>query len=84
MGRLLVAIDLKAGKILWRARSAPRKTARRSARVPLRHAARHGVAITAGGLVFIGAMDEYVRAFDAKTGEELWPGRLPVTGDANP
>jgi quinoprotein glucose dehydrogenase len=42
------------------------------------------VAITAGGLVFTGAMDAYLRAFDARSGEELWQGRLPVPGVANP
>jgi len=37
-----------------------------------------GPMVTAGGLVFIGAaMDNYLRAFDAKTGAELWRGRLP-------
>jgi quinoprotein glucose dehydrogenase len=44
----------------------------------------NGVAVTAGGLVFTGAMDAYLRAFDAKSGEELWQGRLPVPGVANP
>ena len=41
--------------------------------------------VTAGGLVFIGAaMDNYLRAFDAKTGAELWRGRLPAGGQATP
>jgi quinoprotein glucose dehydrogenase len=44
----------------------------------------NGVAVTAGGLVFTGAMDAYLRAFDAKSGAELWQGRLPVPGIANP
>ena len=44
----------------------------------------NGVLVTAGGLVFTGAMDAYLRAFDAKTGAELWQGRLPVPGVANP
>ena len=44
----------------------------------------NGVAITAGGLVFTGAMDAYLRAFDARSGAELWQGRLPVPGVANP
>jgi quinoprotein glucose dehydrogenase len=40
---------------------------------------------TAGGLVFIGAaMDNYLRAFDAKSGMELWKGRLPAGGQATP
>ena len=28
--------------------------------------------------------DAYLRAFDARSGEELWQGRLPVPGVANP
>jgi quinoprotein glucose dehydrogenase len=44
-----------------------------------------GPIVTAGGLVFIGAaMDNYLRAFDAKTGKELWRGRLPAGGQATP
>ncbi len=44
-----------------------------------------GPIVTAGGLVFIGAaMDNYLRAFDAKTGDELWRGRLPAGGQATP
>ena len=34
--------------------------------------------------MFTGAEDAYLRAFDAKTGAELWQGRLPVPGVANP
>ena len=80
-----VAVDLKAGKILWRATvgtsedKAPLGIAFHSG-TPLLN----GVAITAGGLVFTGAMDAYLRALDAKSGEELWQGRLPVPGMANP
>jgi quinoprotein glucose dehydrogenase len=44
-----------------------------------------GPAVTAGGVVFIGAaMDNYLRAFDAKTGAELWKGRLSAGGQATP
>jgi quinoprotein glucose dehydrogenase len=44
-----------------------------------------GPIVTAGGLVFIGAaMDNYLRAFDARTGKELWRGRLPAGGQATP
>jgi quinoprotein glucose dehydrogenase len=44
-----------------------------------------GPLATAGGLVFIGAaLDDYHRAFDAKTGAELWTGRLPATGNSTP
>ena len=81
----MVAVDLKAGKILWRS---PVGTSEDKA--PLGIAFNwgtplvNGLMITAGGLVFTGAMDAYLRAFDAKSGAELWQGRLPVPGVANP
>ncbi|QOZ29973.1 pyrroloquinoline quinone-dependent dehydrogenase [Bradyrhizobium sp. CCBAU 51753] len=80
-----VAVDLKAGKILWHATVgtsedlAPLGIALNTG-TPLVN----GVVITAGGLVFTGAMDAYLRAFDARSGRELWLGRLPVPGVANP
>ena len=82
---MLVAVDLKAGKILWQSSVGTAED-----RAPLGMAFNwgtplaNGVVITAGGLVFTGAMDAYLRAFDAKSGDELWQGRLPVPGIANP
>jgi quinoprotein glucose dehydrogenase len=82
---VMVAVDLKAGKILWQS---PVGTSEDLA--PLGVAFKwgtplvNGVLITAGGVVFTGATDAYLRAFDAKSGEELWQGRLPVPGIANP
>ena len=81
----MVAVDLKAGKILWRARVGTTED-----RAPLGIAFRwgtplvNGLAITAGGVAFTGALDAYLRAFDARSGEEIWQGRLPVPGVANP
>jgi quinoprotein glucose dehydrogenase len=44
-----------------------------------------GPIATAGGLVFIAAtMDDYIRAFDARSGAELWKARLPAGGQATP
>jgi quinoprotein glucose dehydrogenase len=44
-----------------------------------------GPAVTAGGVVFIGAaMDDALRAFDVATGRELWKGALPAGGQATP
>jgi quinoprotein glucose dehydrogenase len=81
----MVALDLKAGKILWHS------TVGTSEDLAPLGLAFHwgtpllsGVAITAGGLIFTGAADAYLRAFDARSGEELWQGRLPVPGVANP
>ena len=81
----MVAVDLKAGKVLWRSRVGTTEDL-----APLGIAFHwgtplvNGVAITAGGIAFSGAMDAYLRAFDARSGEELWQGRLPVPGVANP
>jgi PQQ enzyme repeat len=44
-----------------------------------------GPTVTKGGLIFIGAaMDNYLRAIDVETGNELWKGRLPAGGQATP
>jgi glucose dehydrogenase len=44
-----------------------------------------GPIVTAGGLIFIAAAtDNYLRAFDIDTGEELWKGALPAGGQATP
>jgi quinoprotein glucose dehydrogenase len=44
-----------------------------------------GPAATAGGLVFIGAVnDNRFRAIDSKTGQELWSVKLDATANANP
>ena len=81
----MVAVDLKAGKIVWRSRvGTTEDRAPLGIAFPLGTPLVNGVAITAGGLVFTGAMDAYLRAFDARSGAELWQGRLPVPGVANP
>ena len=44
-----------------------------------------GPSVTAGGLVFVGATsDRRLRAFDAKTGKELWSFRFAGQVNANP
>jgi quinoprotein glucose dehydrogenase len=44
-----------------------------------------GPTVTAGGLVFVGATtDRRFRAFDARTGKELWAARLDGQVNANP
>lgn len=82
----LTAIDLVTGDVLW---EVPLGTIRDLAPVPipLRLGTPNlgGPITTAGGLVFIGAAaDDYLRAFDIETGEELWKGRLPAGGQATP
>jgi quinoprotein glucose dehydrogenase len=44
-----------------------------------------GPIITAGGLIFMAAVqDDYLRAFSLADGETLWEGRLPAGGQATP
>jgi quinoprotein glucose dehydrogenase len=83
---MLTAVDLSSGTIKW---ESVLGTVRDIAPVPI--PLNWGVPnfggpiVTAGGVVFIGAaMDDYLRAFDAASGEELWKGRLPAGGQATP
>jgi len=83
---MLAAVNVDTGTIQW---EAPLGTTRDI--FPLPFGIRWGTPnmggpmITASGLVFIGAaMDNYLRAFDIETGEELWKGRLPAGGQATP
>jgi len=83
---VLTALDLGSRKILWQT---PLGTTEELN--PLGITRRLGAPTfggplaTASGLIFIGAtLDDYLRAFDAKTGAELWTGRLPAAGIATP
>jgi quinoprotein glucose dehydrogenase len=81
----MVAVDLKAGKILWRSTvGTTEDVAPLGVPLPFGAPLVNGLVVTAGGVVFTGAMDAYLRAFDARSGRELWQGRLPVPGVANP
>jgi quinoprotein glucose dehydrogenase len=82
----LAAIDVASGALRWQV---PLGTTRDLLPIPitLRLGTPNlgGPIVTASGLVFIGAaMDNYLRAFDLQTGEELWKGRLPAGGQATP
>jgi quinoprotein glucose dehydrogenase len=82
----LTAVDLKSGKTLWR------KTlgnTRGLAPWPLWFELGSpnigGAVATAGGLLFIGASaDGYFRAFNSRTGAELWRQLLPYSANATP
>ncbi len=82
----LVGVDLARGEILW---DVPFGTTRDMAPFPIWRKLGvpniGGPIVTASGLVFIGAAtDDFLRAFDSETGEELWRGRLPGGGQATP
>lgn len=72
----LRAIDPKSGKIVWETKN----------NAPLWG----GVMTTGGGLVFYGTPEGYLKAMDAKTGQELWKFQTgsgvvapPITWDDN-
>lgn len=80
----LTAIDTNTGKIAWQS------TLGVSDNVPAAVSATGrpnigGSISTAGGLVFIGATDDSrFRAFDAKTGKEVWTWKLDASAHATP
>ena len=82
----LSAVDLRRGDILWQV---PHGSVRDLAPIPVPLTwgvpGVGGPLVTSSGLVFIAAaLDDYLRAYDVDTGEELWKGRLPAGGQATP
>jgi len=82
----LIAIDMATATVKWRRNLGSTRDI-----APLGIARDWGVPnlggpiVSAGGLVFIAAtVDDYLRAFDIRTGRELWKGRLPAGGQATP
>jgi alcohol dehydrogenase (cytochrome c) len=65
-----VAMDSRTGEIRWRRRSRWQ----------------YGTAVltTAGGLVFVGDVNRYMYALDARDGTELWRTRTPTATDGFP
>ncbi len=82
----LAAIDLRNGEILWESTLGTiEEYAHGFLAWPWGSPSLGGPVVTRGGVVFIGAaMDRYLRAFDARSGRELWQGRLPATAQATP
>lgn len=81
------AIDMSGGEIKWERATGSLEDFAPFGDVllPKGSALMGGPIATAGGVVFAsGAMDNYLRAFDAKSGAELWKGRLPAGGQATP
>jgi len=82
----LAAVDMVKGEIRWQV---PLGTTRDQTPFPfgfnLGMPNLGGSLILENGLVFIAAaLDDYLRAFDIQSGEELWEGRLPAGGQATP
>ena len=81
----LSAIDLNKGEIIWQVPLGefPELTAKG---IPVTGTENYGgPAVTAGGIIFIGASkDGFFRAFDKDTGKVLWKYKLPAGGYATP
>ncbi|ANF57325.1 glucose/quinate/shikimate family membrane-bound PQQ-dependent dehydrogenase [Halotalea alkalilenta] len=82
----VAGVDLSDSSVKWMHRNG---TARDSAAIPMPLGvgvpALGGPITTAGGVSFLsGTLDQYLRAYDITTGEELWKSRLPAGGQATP
>ena len=77
----LNAVDVNHGEIVWKAPLGSMEGLKDKTGTPNLG----GSIVTASGLVFIGAtMDSRFRAFEAKTGEELWATKLEASAHATP
>jgi quinoprotein glucose dehydrogenase len=80
----MIAVDANTGDIAWQVPLGTTPTLPEGKR-NTGASASGGPIVTAGGLVFMGAAtDARFRAFDAKTGKELWAGKLDRTAAAIP
>lgn len=86
----LAVIDLNANKLLWSRPVGDMSQAgpfnlRSGLPINVGTAVRAGTLTTRGGLTFLSStMDAKVRAFDLRTGKELWQSPLPGNGQSTP
>ena len=82
---LLHAIDLERGTIAWQVPLGVVDALEEKGGPKTGTSNLGGSIVTAGGLVFIAATnDSRFRAFDSRTGRELWVTRLEASGHATP
>ena len=80
----LVAVNANTGEIAWQTTLGINE-ALPEGKQRVGGSGNAGPIVTAGGLVFIGATnDRRFRAFDSKTGKELWITKLEAVVNANP
>ena len=80
----LVAVNANTGEIVWRTPLGLTESLPEGKQLT-GNSGSSGPTVTAGGLVFVGASrDHRFRAFDAKTGKELWTAMLESNANANP
>jgi quinoprotein glucose dehydrogenase len=80
----LVAVNVNTGKVAWRSTLGVTD----SLPIGKQDTGRPGLGgaiVTASGLTFVGATDDArFRAFDTKTGKELWTVKLPASAESTP
>ncbi|WP_336962537.1 PQQ-binding-like beta-propeller repeat protein [Sphingobium aquiterrae] len=80
----LVAVDVNTGKIAWRSTLGVTDSFPAGQRDTGRPGL-GGAILTASGLTFIAATDDNrIRAFETRTGKEIWAYTLPASGEATP
>jgi quinoprotein glucose dehydrogenase len=80
----LIAVNANTGQIVWESVLGLNE-ALPAGKQLVGSSGSAGPTVTAGGLVFVGATsDRRFRAFDAKTGKELWVTTVPAAAGANP
>jgi glucose dehydrogenase len=80
----LVAVNARTGEIEWESVLGLNENLPEGQQL-VGNVGSAGATATAGGLVFVGATnDRRFRAFDARTGEELWVAELGGNANANP
>jgi quinoprotein glucose dehydrogenase len=80
----LIAVNANTGEIAWRT-TLGTNPALPEGKQNVGGSGSAGPTVTAGGLVLVGSTnDRKFRAFDAKTGKELWSTTLDNTVNANP
>jgi quinoprotein glucose dehydrogenase len=80
----LIAVNINTGTIVWESVLGVNDALPEGKRL-VGSSGSAGPTATAGGLVFVGATnDRRFRAFDAKTGKEIWTTMLEATANANP
>lgn len=82
----LVAVRVDTGEIAWRTTLGDlRDTVGLASMPPTGSPNLGGAVVTTTGLIFIGAtVDPFVRAFEAKSGRQVWEARLPTSARATP
>jgi quinate dehydrogenase (quinone) len=88
-GRIAV-IDLQTKQLVWNQRLGTANESgplgmKSGLRLPMGVPLAAGPIVTKGGVIFFaGGMDRFARAFDLKTGKELWREALPGASQATP